>query len=177
MTLGRRERTTLFVGIPILVLAAAYKFLFGPPLDELRRLNNMLASMQSELREVERLVREQAKLDGEIQELENNLEARGGRFDLFGFVGSTVTQLNMAKRSKVKLVPQRAKSELDYEPSVVTITLEGVSTKELTDFLYRIHAAAKLLTVDPIEISVPSSGKGGLNVEMTISTLVSARPA
>jgi hypothetical protein len=49
-----------------------------------------------------------------------------------------------------------------------------VSLKELTDFLYRIRAAAKLLMVDPIEISAPSSGKGGLKVEMTISTLVSA---
>jgi len=174
MTLGRRERTTLFVGIPILFLAIAYKFVFGPPLDELRRLNNMLASMESELREVHLHVREQAKLEGEIQELKNNLEARGGRFDLFGFIGLTVTQLNMAKRSKVQLVPQRAKSELDYEPSVVTVKLEGVSLKELTDFLYRIHAADKLLTVDPIEISVPGSRKGGLNVEMTISTLVSA---
>lgn len=174
MNLGRRERMTLFVGVPILLLAVAYKIVFGPSLDELNRLSSAINRKEIDLRETQLIVMEQAKIEGEIRELKKNLEARGGAFDLFGFVGSTVTQLNMAKRSKVKLVPHRMKSELDYEPSVVTVTFEGVSLKELTDFLYRIRAAAKLLMVDPIEISAPSSGKGGLNVEMTISTLVSA---
>lgn len=174
MTLGRRERTSLFVGIPILLLAIMYKLVFGPPLDELNRLKSVLADQKIDLREAENIAIEQAKLEAEILELKKNIEARGGAFDLFGFIGSTVTELKMAKRTKVTLVPQRVKPEFDYEPSVVTVRLEGISLKELTDFLYRIHAAAKLLTVDPIEISVPSSGKGGLQVEMTISTLVSA---
>ena len=174
MKLGRREKIVLFVGVPILCLAVLYNFVLGPLLDELQRLNSVLARQEVDLREAQILAMEQTKLEAEIQELKNNLEARGGAFDLFGFVGSTVTKLKIDKRCKVKLVPQPRKSELDYEPSVVTVTLEGVSLKELTDFLYRIHAAAKLLTVDPIEISVPSSRKGGLKAEMTISTLVNA---
>lgn len=175
MKLGRREKIMLFVGAPILCLVVLYYFVFGPPLDELRRLNSALADQEKDLRDAENIVMEQAKLEAEILELKKNLEARGGAFDLFDFIGSTVTRLKMAKRTKMKLVPQRVKSEFDYEPSVVTVTLEGVSLKELTGFLYRIHAVAKLLTVDRIEISAPSSGKGGLQVEMTISTLVSAR--
>ena len=174
MTLGRRERITLFVGIPLLFLGLLYKLFLAPSLDELHRLNNVVARKQDELRKVERLVEEQAKLETDIREMKKGMEARGGTFNLFGFINSTASELKMKDRCGVDLKPQRAKPELDYKPSVVGVTLQGVSLKELTDFLYRIHAADKLLTVDPIEVSVPGSGQGGLIVTMTVSTLVSA---
>ena len=172
--MGRRERTTMFVGGPVLVLALLYKLAFGPSLDELQRLDTVLARKESELREVETTVKEHAKHEARIRDLTSRIEVRGRSFDLFGFIGSTASKVKIKNQCEVKLVRQPAKSELDYERSVVDVTLQGVSLKELTDFLYLIYAADKLLVVDPIEITVPSSGKGGLKVEMTISTLVRA---
>lgn len=172
MTLGRRERITVFVGIPILLLTLLYKLSFAPSLEKLDRLKRDVGSRQEDLHEVERLLAEQAKLETGIRELMKKVEARGRAFDLFGFITSTASELKIRDRCDVDLKPQRGKSELDYKPSVVGVTLQGVNLKELTDFLYHIHAADKLLTVDPIGISVPGPSQDGLNVTMTVSTLV-----
>lgn len=176
MTLGRRERVGLLVLVPVLCLGLLYKLFLSPSLEELRRLRNVIDRKSNELVEVERGIAEHKKLETDIQELKKSIEARGRTFNLFDFVNSKGSQAKLKGRCDVVLKPQRGTSGLDYKPSAVTVTLEGVSLKEVTEFLYLIHAAGKLLTVDPITISVPtrSGGQVGLNVTMTISTLVRA---
>lgn len=173
MTVGKRERTVLFVIIPICVLALLYQLSLSPSLEKLRSLNNVIRRKNDDLRTVEMQIAEHAKREAGVRELKKKLEARGRSFNLFGYVNSTASKVKLRDRCKVELKAQLGRSGLDYKPSAVSVTLEGVSLKELTDFLYSIHADNKLLTVDPIEISVPSSrGGAGLNVTMTVSTLV-----
>jgi hypothetical protein len=175
MTLGRRERVGLLVIVPILCLGLLYKLFLSPSLEDLRRLKRVIDRKRTELVAVEKGIAEHKKLEADIQELKKSIEGRGRAFNLFDFVNSRGSQAKIKDRCKVELRPQRAVSGLDYKPSAVRVTLEGVSLKEVTDFLYLIHAAGKLLTVDPIEIAVPrSGGQTGLTVTMTISTLVRA---
>ena len=176
MTLGRRERVGLLVLVPVLCLGLLYKLFVSPSLEDLRGLRRMIDDKNNELVEVEKGIAEHKKLEAEIQELKKGVEARGRTFNLFDFVNSKGPQAKLKGRCKVELRPQRGTAGLDYKPSAVTVTLERVSLKEVTDFLYLIHAAGKLLTVDPITITVPtrSGGQTGLDVRMTISTLVRA---
>jgi Tfp pilus assembly protein PilO len=176
MTLGRRERVGLLVLVPVLCLGLLYKLFLSPSLEDLRGLRRMIDDKSNELVEVEKGIAEHKKLEAEIQELKKSVEARGRAFNLFDFVNSKGSQAKIKDRCKVELRPQRGTSGLDYKPSAVSVTLEGVSLKEMTDFLHLIHAAGKLLTVDSITITVPtrSGGQAGLNVRMTISTLVRA---
>ncbi len=176
MTLGRRERVGLLVLVPVLCLGLLYKLFLSPSLGDLQRLSKVIDRKSNELVEVEKGIAEHKKLEAEIQELKKSIEARGRTFNLFDFVNSKGSQAKIKDRCKVELKPQRGTSGLDYKPSAVSVMLEGVSLKEVTEFLYLIHAAGKLLTVDPVAITVPtrSGGQTGLNVTMTISTLVRA---
>jgi hypothetical protein len=174
MTVGRRERTILLVFIPICALVLLYQLSLSPSLDKLRSLNSVIRRKKDDLRTVEMQIADHAKREAGVRELKEALEARGRSFNLFGYVNSTASKVKLRNRCKVELKAQLGRSGLDFKPSAVSVTLEGVSLKELTDFLYRIHADNKLLTVDPIEMSVPGSGGSGLNVTMTVSTLVRA---
>jgi type II secretory pathway component PulM len=173
MMLGRRERITLFVGVPVVLVALMYKLAFAPSLDRLSQLNAAIADMQDQLERAKRYASQQVSLDNDIQDLKKSINSRGVTFDLFGFIIDAASDANIRDRCEANPSAPGTRLKLEYKPTLVNVTLQGVSLKELTDFLYRIHAADKLLIVDPIEISVPSSGGGGgLSVTMTVSTLV-----
>jgi hypothetical protein len=147
----------------------------SPSLENLRRLNKVITRKKNELGTVEERIAEHQKREAGIRDLKKALEARGRSFTLYRFVNSKASEAKLRDRCNVQLKQQPGKPGLDYKPLAVSVELKGVSMKELTDFLYRIHTADKLLTVDPITITVPrSAGAGGLNVTMTVSTLVRA---
>jgi type II secretory pathway component PulM len=172
MRLGQRERTALFIGAPVAVAIVLYTFAFAPPLDALNSVKQILPEKRRELQEVKRIAVEQTATETKIAELKEGIEKRGKGFDLGGFVSSTASALNLKERCQVKLVPQRPKPGAAYLPSSVDVSLEGVTLKELTDFLYRVDTADKLLNVDTITIALPGLGSKGLQVDMRISTLI-----
>ena len=179
MRLGKREKTFLLVGIPILVAVLLYRVVYAPDLEKLRDLTGRLPASRGDLQKVAEAIGAQTALQTEIADLKKKIEARGRRMDLFGFIFSIASDLKIKERCEAgageQPVTQRGKADLDYKLSSVEVKLHGVSIEELTDFLYRIYSADKLLTVDEIDISVPSSGRAaGLEVEMTVSTLVGA---
>jgi len=172
MRLGRRQRLFLYVGIPVPIIVLVYSFAFGPHLDSLKSLQQVLPVKRGELQSVRGIAEEQKATEAEIAELKQRIEQRGKGFDLGGFVSSTASSLKLRERCQVELVPQLPKAGLVYAPSSVKVSLEGVTLKELTDLLHGIDAADKVLSVENIEISLPGFGKQGLQVEMTISTLI-----
>jgi len=172
MTLGKREKAVLFVGAPAAVVIVLYTFAFAPHLDMLNSVSQVLPEKRRELQEVKKIVMEQKVTETEIAELKEAIEKRGKGFDLGGFVSSTASALKLKERCQVRLVPQRPKAGVPYLPSSVDVSLEGVTLKELTDFLYRVDTADKLLNVDSITIAQPRLGGKGLQVEMRISTLI-----
>jgi len=172
MRLGRRERVFLYVGAPVPIMILLYTFAFGPHLDSLKSLQQVLPDKRAELQDVRRIAEEQKATEAEIAELKQRIEQRGRGFDLGGFVSSTASNLKLKERCQVELVPQLPKAGLVYVPSSVKVSLEGVTLKELTELLYRVDTADKVLSVDNIEISLPGFGKKGLQVDMTISTLI-----
>jgi|GEM_PF-3215073 len=172
MRLGKREKALLYVGAPAAVVIVLYTFAFAPHLDMLNSVKQILPEKRRELQEVKRIAVEQKATEAEIAELKEGLEKRGKGFDLGGFVSSTASALKLKERCQVRLVPQRPRAGAAYLPSSVDVSLEGVTLKELTDFLYRVDTADKLLNVDTITIALPGVGRKGLQVDMTISTLI-----
>ncbi len=172
MRLGRREKIVLYGVAPVAIAIIFYTFAFAPYLDSLSSLKQAVPAKRRELQEVKRIAQEQEATEAEVAELKERIEKRGKGFDLGGFVSSTASALNLKERCQVRLVPQRTQPGLAYVPSSVRVSLEGITLKELTDFLYRVDTADKLLTVDTVTISLPGLGKRGLQVDMTISTLI-----
>jgi hypothetical protein len=172
MKLASRERTLLSISVPVAIAVVIYTLAFAPHLDSLNSLKRILPEKRRELEQVQRIAQEQKATELEIAALKEGIEKRGKGFDLGGFVSSTASALKLKERCQVELVPQRPKAGVAYIPSSVKVSLEGVTLKELTDFLYRVETTGTLLNVDTIEISLPTSGKKGVQVEMTISTLI-----
>lgn len=178
MSFATRQRFTLFVGIPLIAILLLYRFLFGPYLEELSSLKRKLPDKKAQLAEVEMMATQQKRIESSIADLEKEIRRRGREnFDFYVFVRSSASAVNIKDdRCKTSRVPTRKSKlkELSYVPSQVNVTLEGVTFKELTDFLHHILSAEKLIVIDNMELTAPGTGKTGLAVEMTVSTLVPA---
>jgi Tfp pilus assembly protein PilO len=162
----------LSVGLLVFALAMVYTFAFGPRIDDLRSLTQVLPRKYDQLWQVEKVAAEQREKETQIAELKKRIDARGATFELFSFISMTASDLAMNERCQVELLSQRVEKNVPYKQTSVKVTLQGVSLKELTDFLSRVCAPSKLVTVDSIEITSPGSGKAGLKVEMALSALV-----
>ncbi len=146
------------------------QFVLLPFFAETRRLQQGIASRRANLAEMRELSRRYRQLNDRGGELEESLEARDGDFSLFSFLEKKATEI--AVKDKIAYMKPSEQTERgDFRESVVEMKLQGVTLRQLVDFLEGIESPENVVSIRRISIMRNRKQGQGLDAIMQVVTL------
>jgi len=168
-SLDAREKLGLvFSGLTLaLVLGMLVYVPNGPRKDFLQSQTDLKQARHQLVMTQKMKAEEEARLRSQ-EALMAKLEARPPTFDFFSFVNRILRQTNLTGRAK--LDNYRARTVSPKQP-MVQLKLQGVSLKELVDFLHQIYSSGNLVALYKMDRLYPALNNQGLDCDLTLVTL------
>lgn len=161
--LNPRERMVLMLGAVGVVLIGGYGISQGPYQAYLRSGEQVQMARQR-LLDAQILQATVERDKAKELEIRQKLPKAGG-FDLWTEIDKAVKDLKLDKRCIMQ--SNRGAAARGQESTSVTITLNGVSTKELVDLLHRVYDTGYFVFASQVQSLGPSPDKKGLNCRVT----------
>jgi len=157
----RREIILIAVGISVALLIPTVPFTRGLARDY-REGRDELAQASGRLRDAGQL-REIIEEDRAARELIAERMGSGQRFSLYDFAQTALTRAGLGDRMRLE---KRGAASQYME--VVSVSLNGVGLKELTDFLHEAYGAGRPVALQQLDFLRPSRDGKGLDCSMTL---------
>ncbi len=143
MRLTRREHWS-GAGLAIFVMAWAL-FALGvrPAIERIETLNRVIPEKQSELERLRTEVAEYVALHDGLRGLRAKMASQEKTFELLPFAESLVQECGLTK-NVVTMKQQASQLETNYHETVVEIKMEGLTLRQLFDFLWKIRSSKVL---------------------------------
>lgn len=167
-------------GATISIIAIAFVvfmalFIYTGPLKRYHMSQTQLADLRlrvTELNDEKRL--EEARLLSQ-ETLTERLKERKPNFDLWAFMNATLAETKLKERANLENYKPRgdwrgAGKEATDDITMVQLKLEGVTLKDLVDFLHRIYASKNLVAAYKLEYLRPIGEDKGLECNIIFLT-------
>lgn len=169
LNLDPRERTGLAIGALALTLVIAllayipagpYKH-YETSRYERDRLKHDLVMMQTmKADEEDRLQRQERIME--------RLASRPSNFDIFSYVNNKLRESNLTGRAQLE--NYRTRRATAKQP-MVQLRLQGVTLKELVDFLHKVYSGDDLVVMYKLDRLQPAHNNRGIDCELTLVTV------
>jgi len=174
MTLTRKDRRALLVGIAALVVFLLVQFVFFPLLDKRKRLERGIQRQEKRLVQLQELQSRYEQLNRQNNSLEQRVARRAEDFSLFSFLEKMAAAAEV-KDNIVYMKPSDAVGEGAVQQVMVEMKLKAVSLASLVTFLERVESPVNVVELKRLSIQENKKQTGTLDVIMQVISLVRAR--
>lgn len=168
MRLARREKMIVLLGIAILALILFYHFGWVSAQTKLEQWTHRINVKEKELQEIVKLSEQYLKLKQEMEKGKKDFLQEGKDFPIFSFLEDLSAKTGV-KSNIIYMKPSTTSLSELYKESSVEIKLEGVTLKQITDYLYRIENSDKVLKIKKVNIRPKSQNRQLLDITFLVS--------
>lgn len=166
--LQRREQI-LVVSAGVLVLVAAlFTFVIDPILTRGASLNRRLATASRQLAELQTLRGDYQRQQQIIDRIDMQLRQQPGNFTIFSrleqVAGQTGIQDKIQSMNTVASPPNTV-----YREDSVEVRMEGVTLKQLTEYLYQMGRSPQVLRIKRLQVKPTRENRQLLSVRFRVS--------
>jgi len=162
-----REKRTLVAGGCVVVALLLYLLVISPYMSAMELLDRQIGKKTQELKEVVALQKEYERLKEKTRILEEMIRLTPG-FSLLSFLENLATK-NQIKTQIAYMRPLTTPGNERYKESSVEMKLEGITLKQLVDYLYQIEQSAQPIRIKRLNLA-KKKGEGYLDVTLQAST-------
>lgn len=171
MKIAKREKRIIFALGVFILLILYYAFILSPAFSKINTVEKQIAKNESQLAEIVKLKAIHDRYNESKIKAESILVERGENFAVLSYLESESRKLNIDKRIGFMKPVNFPPSSGNLQLAGIEMNLVGINTKELVDFLHKIEAAGKLLSISRIKIQRPTKhGPQLLNVTLQVNT-------
>lgn len=167
MTLARREKFLVALAGGMILLLFIFHFLILPFLEEKKRMEHGVKTREAALQELELMTREYQSLKQKDQGLKNILSRRNKGVTLFSFLEKEAQKADIKGHIKY-MKPSVLQSNGPYKESMVEMKLEGITLKQLVEYIYRIESPRNAIVIKRISIKENKKKSGRLNAVLQV---------
>ncbi len=150
--LTRSQRRTMTVGLGAAGLFLLVQLAVIPYLDARTKVRNAAAAGEKSLRELTVLGKEYGALRLRSEEIRKASERRPPGFVLLSHVERKAVEAGL-KSNLRSLTPLAVTPTGAYEETAVEMKLERLTTRQLTDFLYRVESPEEMIRIRRVSIA------------------------
>ena len=167
--LESRERLFLLLGVVFVVCFLIFQLVITPYLEARQILERSLQRRQNELLEMSILQKEYQDLMQRQGVITRRIEQRSPQFSLFSFLEQQTTAVKVRNRV-TSMKPATTELEDGLEESSVEIKLDGITLKQLVDFLVRVESEENVILVKRLAVQKNQKESDLLDVVMNVVT-------
>ena len=165
--LTRRERQ-LGIGMMVVgTLWALYGFAIEPMRDRIRTLQRVIPEKQNELREVQARSAKYLALRQDVENVQARMAEQDPNFQLQPFLLALIEQHKLSSHMAV-MERNTQPSQPGYSETVVEIGLEGITLRQLVDFLQAVETSGVMARIGGLEVRKDGGKATGLNATVQI---------
>lgn len=165
MKLQPRERMVLTVGA-VAVVAIGLFWLIDGPYQAYADSKVRVVEARQRLLDAQIKQAEVTKANERDRQIRQKLGQHGAGFDLWTEIDKAVKDLKLNTRTQMRSV--RGMSSRGENNAAVEVTMNGVSTQELVNFLHRVYDTDYIVLLSQLTYLKPSVDKKGLDCRMTL---------
>jgi general secretion pathway protein M len=172
MTLGKREKIVLAVGISFVTIYLIIQFIIQPLLQWQHRLSRSHTAKVQTLTQMQQLNERFHTIGSRSMALKNRLSKRKQGFTLFSFLDRQAGQTGIKENiTYMKPLPARD-NNTQLNIAAVEMKLASVSMKQLVDFLYRVETSPNIIWIKNMSIQQTGGEEIYIDVVLMVETLV-----
>jgi|YelNatPaOPRAMG01_1025707.scaffolds.fasta_scaffold07021_5 hypothetical protein len=166
---GERRRIAVAgIIISALLLAGVIYFFYRGMIEEKKLTLSHLERTKSEIAQ---LAREYKQFVAGEKAVQRVLQSRTADFNILSVLEKKAKNLNL--RGYIKsMTPAKGRVSREYEELIVSMNMEGVTLRQLLQFLEQVEAPEELIRIKEITINRSKLKKGYLDVDLQIVSLV-----
>jgi general secretion pathway protein M len=169
MKLARREKYFLSVAVFAIAVFSFLEFLVFPSFEARKRVQRGVEAKKDALREMIRLSSEYQSYRRGSRDVNQTLARRKGGFTLFSFLEKAAGDAGVKAYIKY-MKPSTSTGPGSYKESLVEMKLEAISLSQLLDYLYKIEAPEKLVSIKRISIKENKRKSSYLDTILQVTT-------
>jgi len=167
--LAKREKALLGITAGVICAFLILQLLILPFFEKRSRLERAVRSQEEALREITLLSAEYKSLEKNTDKIKRILEGRSDAFSLFSYLDRTAGQADVKGHIKY-MKPSVFKGSGSHEASAVEMELEGITLKQLVEYLYRVESSEKAVAVRRVSIRTDENASGSLDAILQVLT-------
>jgi uncharacterized membrane protein YhiD involved in acid resistance len=170
--LSRRQKRTVLIGSCVAFLLVIIFAWVLPVLEEMDNLDRAIKRESKRLMEVRKLASTLMEINQKEVAVRKLIHQRKSRdFSLASVIETMARQSGVMDQIQA-FKPRRSEFSESYEELSVSLKATQLNPSQLVDFFYLIESSEHLLRIRSLQIRTTPKGTGGLDVTMTIFTLV-----
>jgi len=170
MKLARREKYLVSLAGGVIFLVVIHNLLIGPFFEEKDRLRNSVRAKEAALEKIKTQSAEYKTLKMGNQGLHTLLAKRKKGFTLFSFLEQEAAHSDIKGRIEY-MKPSSSQGTGPYNESMVEMKLEGITLKQLVEYLYRIESPEDAISIQRISIKENKKKSGYIDAVLKVLTL------
>jgi general secretion pathway protein M len=170
MKLAKREKYLVALAGGALVVFMVFQFLVFPFFDEKDRLDKGIQIKEDALKQMMVLSARYKAHQSGSESIQDLLSRREKGFTLFSFLDQAAGQAGVKEYIKY-MKPSTSEGTGPYTESMVEMKLEGITLKQLVEYLFRIESPKDLVTVKRISIKENKRESGYLDAVLQVLTV------
>jgi hypothetical protein len=163
LKLTRREKYYVYIGACTVIMFFIIQFVLFPFFDVTAKMKRSVQTSENILREIRLLSSEYMALKSDSKDVEQALAVRQKDFALFSFMEQQASRAGVKTNIK-NMKPSTSSTTGPYKESSVEMKMEGVTLKQLVNYLYLIESPQYLVSIKRISIRKSKSNPEYLTV-------------
>jgi general secretion pathway protein M len=163
LKLTRREKYYVYIGACVVIMFLIINFVLFPFFDATAKMKRSVQTNENILHEIRLLSSEYMALKIDSKDVERALGVRQKDFALFTFLEQQAGRAGVKTNIK-NMKPSTSSTTGPYKESSVEMMMEGVTLKQLVNYLYLIESPQYLVSIKRISLRKSKSNPEYLTV-------------
>ncbi len=170
MQLAKREKYLVSLAGGILFLIIILDFLIFPFFEKKEHLREGVINREVALNKIIKMSAEYKRLKNGDSGLHKIIAKRKQGFTLFSFLEQESAKSDVKGHIKY-MKPSTSQSSGQYKESVVEMKLEGITLKQLVEYLYQIESPEDAINIQRISIKENRKESGYIDAVLKVMTM------
>ncbi len=169
MNLSKREKYFVSTALCAVVVFCLLQFIIIPFFEKRTRIETACRAKEKVFEEISVLSAEYQAYEKRSLDIRGTIERRKKGFTLFSFLEKTAG--DTAVKDHIKYMkPSELQSTGTYKETMVEIKLEGITLKQLVDYLYRVEFSGNAICLKRISIKENKKESGYIDAVLQVVT-------
>ena len=172
MTIGKREKIFLSIGIVFVVVYAAIQFIILPLVQWQQRLTRINDAKATAVQEMQQLYARYNAIGSQSVKIKRQLSNRKQGFTLFSFLDQQAGQTGIKENITYMKPIQSTGESASLQLAAVEMKLVTISMDQLVNFLYRVETSPNVIWVKSLSIKQTGREDIYIDVVLMVETLM-----
>lgn len=170
MTLGKREKLAVSLGVGFVAIFLFVQFALFPFLDQRQAMKRGIEVKRAGLNEIRMLKAEYESYKKRAEGVKGRLQRREKGFTLFSFLEQAAGRAKVKDRIKY-MKPSDSQTTAGVKESMVEMKLENINLRQLVDYLYEVESPEHLVSIKRLSLKDNQGAHGYLDAVVQVVTI------